>query len=156
MVDLQHGNKKKKIMIFDRLENLHFYVDIGLDFIMGDLEKAEFKSGRFEINENKEFGIDLEYHTKEESEGLWEAHRQYLDIHVILEGEEIIHINDISKMKSSRDYEPDYELFEGEKDLSIKLVKGEFLVLFPHEVHKTGVKCSESSLIKKKVYKKLL
>lgn len=143
-------------MIFDRLENIDLYNSFGLSFITKDLKKNEFNSGKFPINGEKEFGIDLEYITKDSSEGLWEAHRQYLDIHVVLEGEEIIHINDISNMISTKEYEPDYELFEGEKDFEIHLKKGCFLALFPHEVHKTGVIVAEPVKVRKKVYKKLL
>ena len=88
--------------------------------------------------------------------GLWEAHRKYLDIHLVLEGEEILYINDINNMKSTKEYEDDYELFDGEKQQEIILRPGYFLALYPNEVHKTAIELSNPASLKKLVFKKLL
>lgn len=142
-------------MIFDRLENINKY-GIDLQFVLDDLKKDNYTKGKFDISDPNLFGIGLEYETKQSSEALWEAHRKYLDIHVILEGEEIINISDLSTMASTKEYEDDYELFEGYKQHSIYLKTGYFLLLFPHEVHQTSIKLNEALHVKKKVYKKLL
>lgn len=142
-------------MIFDRLENLNSY-GFDLHFIVDDLQKGRFEKGKYEISGKEQFGIDLIYSTQEQSKALWEAHRKYLDIHIVLEGEEFIHISDIKTMISSREYEDDYELFEGYAQHSIYLKPGYFLVLFPYEVHRTCIKVNESVIVKKKVYKMAL
>lgn len=142
-------------MIFDKIENINRY-GLNLRFVQDDLEKHQFGKGKFEIEGLHAFGIDLEYETKLEDKALWEAHRKYLDIHVLLEGEEYIHINDINNMKSSKEYEDDYELFDGMSEQSIHLRPGYFLVLFPNEVHKTSILVNNSITVKKKVYKSLL
>jgi YhcH/YjgK/YiaL family protein len=88
---------------------------------------------------------------------LWEAHRKYLDIHVILEGEELIEICDILNASVSKTYEEigDYELFLAKKEQQIHLKKGCFLALFPNEVHKTSVVVGENKAlaVKKIVFK---
>lgn len=142
-------------MIFDKIENINKY-GIDLQFVLNDLKKDNYTKGKFDINEPNLFGIGLEYETKESSEALWEAHRKYLDIHVLLEGEEIINISDIAIMNSTKEYEDDYELFEGTKQHSIHLKPGYFLLLFPHEVHQTSVKLNEIVQVKKNVYKKIM
>lgn len=140
-------------MIFDKLENLNKY-GFDLNFVKKDLNKSEYIKGKFDINEPELFGIGIEYETKESHEALWEAHRKYLDIHVVLEGEEYINITDINQMQSLKEYEDDYELFTGSAQHSILMKPGYFLVLFPHEVHQTSVKVNEPLSVRKKVYKK--
>lgn len=142
-------------MIFDKLEHIKRY-PLGLEFILQDLLKDEFNKGRFGIDGDQKFGIDLSYETKEENLALWEAHRKYLDIHILVEGEEKISVSDITSMTSSKEYEDDYELFEGNAENTIHLKKGYFLVLFPNEVHKTSIQVTESVSVKKKVYKVLI
>lgn len=142
-------------MILDKIENLQRY-DQRLQFITEILKNRGYVKGKFDITESLQFGIGIEYTTKNSEQGLWEAHRRYLDIHVILEGEELVEIADISNMTSTKDYEDDYELFSGAKDFSVSLVPGDFLVLFPNEVHKTGVKITDTTAVKKIVFKLLL
>lgn len=142
-------------MILDKLENLQRY-HFDFFFIEKDLDGNQFQKGKFDINGDKEFGIGLEYQTQSQDKALWEAHRKYLDIHVILDGEEIICISDISRMQSVKNYEEDYELFEGITEQMVHLKQGYFLVLFPHEVHKTGIIKNEMVSVRKKVFKKAI
>lgn len=142
-------------MILDKIGNLQRY-EQRLQFITEILQNKEYVKGKFEISEPLKFGIGIEYNTKESNEGIWEAHRKYLDIHVLLEGEEVVEIADISSMVSTKEYEDDYELFSGKKEFSVTLIAGDFLVLFPNEVHKTGVIVNGSTAVKKIVFKLLL
>jgi len=142
-------------MIFDRIENLNQY-GLDLSFIEKDLKSNKLSKGKFEIDGENCFGICLEYNTKLSEKGLWEAHRKYLDIHVVLEGTERIEISDIHLSKSIKEYEDDYELFNAEAEHVVLLQPGYFLILFPHEVHKTGVMMGSEGNIIKKVYKKKL
>lgn len=140
-------------MIFDKIDNIDRYLPLLNDFKKYYKETA-FNKGRIEIDSDYIFAIGLEYETKSEEICLWEAHRKYLDIHLILEGEEIVNICDISTMKSEKDYEEDYELFSGEKTQSLILKSGDFLLLYPNEVHKTSIITPiGASKIKKLVFK---
>lgn len=142
-------------MIYDRIENLNQY-GIDLNFVLTDLQNNHFDKGIFEIVDEGCYGICLEYETKLSVNGLWEAHRKYLDIHVVLEGKELVEISDINSSISIKEYEDDYELFESKAKHEILLEPGYFLILFPHEVHKTGILVESVELIKKKVFKRLL
>ncbi|SEG42829.1 YhcH/YjgK/YiaL family protein [Halpernia humi] len=141
-------------MILDKLENINRY-SLDLAFVSEDLQN-EFRAGRFEIAGEEKFGIGLQYETTDGTTGLWEGHKVYLDIHVILEGEEIVEIADINQMTLTKPYEMDYHLFQGEKQQSVILSKGYFLILFPNEIHKTGVNVERTVNVKKNVYKLLL
>ena len=138
-------------MIYDKIENLGKYFSIsGLDEVL----KGDFQKGRFDIEE-KSFGIGLEYETKSRENCLWEAHRKYVDIHLVLSGEEMIDITDIGKMNSSKEYDDkgDYELFTGDGDHLIKLTKGYFLALDPCDVHRTSIKIDNEVALTKYVLK---
>ena len=148
-------------MILDVLANLSKYT-INTRLALAELQKYVltqkhdlFQKGKFEIDGDNFFGIGIEYETKAEKECLWESHREYVDIHYILEGEEIVSISDIAEMTNTTAYDStnDYQLFEGIKQQDIVLKKDYVLVLFPNECHQTGVQYKEVSLVKKIVFK---
>ncbi|OAV44299.1 YhcH/YjgK/YiaL family protein [Lewinella sp. 4G2] len=149
-------------MIIDKVENLDRYA-LSEDLRAAIKENAKtdtehFERGKFDIaSDDSLFGIRLEYDTKDEGECLWEAHRKYVDVHLILEGEEMVFVNDIQSMKSSKPYvnADDYELFVGEAKDEVVLRKGMFLVLYPNEVHKTSVHHAKPNQVSKVVLKML-
>lgn len=142
-------------MIYDKIENLNRYKS--LKKIEG-FDISKYQKGKFDISNDVFFGIGLEYETKNETECLWEAHKKYLDIHYIIEGEEIIDIAQTDTMSPTMafDYKNDYQLFEGKKQQSIILRKGDFLALYPNECHKTAIKITTPTSVKKIVFKIML
>lgn len=142
-------------MIFDSINNIQNY-DIDLEFISEYLKAFTFTKGKFDMNAADHFGIGLEYETKQPEGLLWEAHRKNLDIHCILKGEEFIEIADISSSNPTNEYQDDYQLFEAIPAQKIHLKEGMFLLLFPHEVHKTGIQVSGTMELQKIVFKKLI
>jgi len=139
-------------MIFDQQNNLKRYPSLEA---IRQFDPAKFQQGKFDIDENGLFAIGLEYETKDVNECLWEAHQKFLDVHLILEGEERVHITDISSMTESKAYDPehDYALFTGEAQQELVLRKKDFLVLFPNEVHRTSVRVTSPAAVKKIVFK---
>jgi biofilm protein TabA len=125
-------------MIFDKIENLTRYTEIER---LSDYPSMKYKKGKFDIDGQDFFGIGLEYTTRSEKDCLWEGHKTYLDVHVILSGEEKVFVTDLADAKSTQEYdsENDYELFNCEAQQEIILRQGYFLVLYPNEVHKTAV-----------------
>lgn len=101
------------------------------------------------------FAIPLSYSTKDESECLWEAHRVYYDVHIMVNGTEQVFVNNLNQMNATSDYERtnDYQLFEGEAEHKIELNQQFCLVLSPNDVHKTGVRIGEYKKLNKLVLK---
>ena len=66
----------------------------------------------------------------------FEAHRDFLDIHFIISGEEKFGYADIEKLSETKEYdaENDYLLLSGEADV-LTLKKGDFCVVFPEDAH---------------------
>lgn len=139
-------------MIYDKIENIGRY---DLLKLVREFDFSNYQKGKFEIKGEQFFGIGLEYDTRSEKDCLWEAHRTYLDVHCILEGEEFIQVTDISNTTVTKEYDPegDYALFGGKKEHIIHMKKGMFLALYPNEVHQTAVITESVSSVKKIVFK---
>ncbi len=113
--------------------------------------------GKHEVEGSSWFYINLEYDTKQYFEDLvFEAHRKFLDVHIVISGIEKVHWLPIDQANSSNDYqdEGDYQLFQAKGELCNSLTLGDnnFLMLEPNEVHATGF-WSSSKQVKKRVIK---
>lgn len=115
---------------------------------------ADMEPGSYEILGRRLFVNIVEYDTVEREERIWEAHRDYLDLHLMLKGSEIIDIGFIEDMKQG-EYVPedDFLPLEGERNAFVTLHPGDYLVCYPHDGHRTAVKNGDSEKIKKAIFK---
>lgn len=100
--------------------------------------------------------IPQEFTVKNIEDSNFENHKKFIDVHYILEGEEIVMIEDINHLEEVTDYnsKEDYQLYKSHTAKNqVRLRKGDILILFPGEAHKTGGIIEEASTIKKVVYK---
>ena len=112
-----------------------------------------FETGVYEIEDGIKMNYD-NYSSKEEKDGLWESHIKYLDVQVMLDGEEYIAVNNIKNMKKkSKDQKNDIIFFIGDELFKIPLKKDDILILYPEDVHMPGLKIRKSILNKKVVFK---
>lgn len=81
------------------------------------------------------------YNTMTEKDRVWEGHRKYIDIHFMIDGEEIMHISPACTMSIKQEYneETDFIEFEGKEQQRIVLQKGMFLLAFPEDIHRTAL-----------------
>ena len=113
-----------------------------------------FEKGSYEINGKEIFVNIVEYETTTRENRFWESHKQYLDLHLVLENTEIIDVNFISNMEQKEFVENDDFLpMNGNKKSSIVLDEGDFLICYPNDAHMTGIKVNESKKIKKAIFK---
>ena len=79
----------------------------------------------------------------------------YLDVHLMLDGTEQIDLNFIQNMQLKEFVEKDDFLpMDGDKNSSVVLNKGDFLVCYPSDGHRTAVKAKdEPETIKKAIFK---
>ena len=110
--------------------------------------------GRYDIY-GKDFFVNIvNYHTKNESECMWEAHKQYLDIHYIISGTEKIKIANVDKMNLDQYFEEsDYLKLDGTATGEIDLNEGDYLILFFEDAHMTGISVDETTSVKKAIFK---
>lgn len=96
----------------------------------------------------------MEYETVKPEDRFWEAHREYLDVHLMLEGTERIDLNFIQNM-DVKEYaaKDDFLSMDGEKNASVILKPGDFLVCYPTDAHRTAVAADKQENIKKAIFK---
>lgn len=113
-----------------------------------------YEKGCHEIDGEKLFVNIVEYTTTEAKNRFWEAHKNYLDIHIMLEGPEQIDVNFIENMEQKEFVEKDDFLpLEGKKNGSVVLNKGDFLICYPSDGHRTAVAVDDPKHIKKAIFK---
>lgn len=151
-------------MIYCKKANIEFYlgvergVDTAIYYLKGAcLERLPF--GRNEIDGERVYLNHFEYDTKDEEELLYEAHGEYADIHLIIEGQERILCAVESELEEvESDLLADYIGLKGTATSEYHMTSEDVLIVFPHEAHK--VKCTDGTpshvnkaVIKVKVHK---
>ena len=113
-----------------------------------------YEKGSHPIDGERFFVNIVEYETTEAENRFWEAHKKYLDVHVMLQGEEQIDLNFIQNM-SVKEFvdQDDFLPMDGEKNASVILRDGDFLICYPSDGHRTAVAVKEPAKIKKAIFK---
>ena len=153
-------------MIKDNIININKYSDLpervklGLNYLVNtDFSKVE--SGRYEILGNEVFAIIQEYAPKKEGESKFEAHKKYIDIQYVIEGEEKIGVGDLSDFSDDTQYSEDKDIvFLNPKAhcVSTFLEVGEkdFVILNPQDAHLPSIELNNRKHVKKAVVKVLV
>ena len=138
-------------MIFGNIENLNEYTYLD-ENIKKCFEYAKnndllsYDKGCHKVDGDNLFVNIVEYETTEKEDRFWEAHRNYLDLHLMLDGCEQIDLNFIENMSQKESVEKDDFLpLEGDENSHVILNNGDFLICYPHDGHKTAIKVDKSS-----------
>ena len=147
-------------MIFDNIKNRELYAKIDPKFTVAFdfIEKVTREGadiGRYELCGKDVFAMVQEYEPKEDS-GVFEAHKNYIDIQYILSGKEYMECakEENCEVKEAYDESRDAAFYtcEGYRQ-SLDCEEGDFAIFYPHDIHKPGVKLWESGKVKKIVVK---
>jgi len=120
------------------------------------LAVAAGDTGRVELGDGV-FALEQAYVAKPRAEGRWEAHRVYIDVQVIVTGEELMEVTDVSRLAVAEDNTPakDILFFEQNLDGSVlRMRAGELAVFYPVDAHKPSLAAGEpAALVRKTVVK---
>lgn len=146
-------------MIFGNVENIEEFIFLEESVkecfaYLKDHDVASYEKGSHQIDGDRLFVNVVEYKTTTPENRFWEAHKDYLDVHVMLKGQEQIDVNFIRNMRQ-REYvkKDDFLPLEGEKNGSVILREGDFLVCYPNDGHRTAVQVDVPEPIKKAIFK---
>lgn len=111
--------------------------------------------GRHDIDDSDMYVNVVEYTTKEKEESVWEAHKKYADLQVLLVGEEQVLVSNIANMKIGKYSEDsDYLQCDGNCEKKVKLDKTKCVLLLPEDAHMPGVCIAHQPMkVKKAVFK---
>ncbi|MFI3175208.1 MAG: YhcH/YjgK/YiaL family protein, partial [Bacillota bacterium] len=145
-------------MIFDHISNKNLYRSFPelhsvLEYLSG-LADQELPAPNTTLVPDEVYGNPVTLTTKPEAERDYEAHRNYIDVHYIIDGCEKIALTDIANLTTKIPYaaENDVEFFENAPmEATFILQKGHFLLCHPHEAHKVGIMNDAPCDVKKAV-----
>jgi len=147
-------------MIYDKIENCDKYLGIShnldraLDFIKNQ-DLNSLKPGRNEISGDELFVMLFEYETKDESEAVYESHKKYIDIQLLISGEETFRATTFDNQEVINIYneDKDIEFFNISNGVDFHLCNGFFVLVMPGELHSPSIKYKKRAKVKKLVFK---
>lgn len=115
---------------------------------------VNLKPGKYAIDGENVFALVSEGATKELDKTMWEAHKNYQDIHFVISGKEKIGITPVTSATISKEY-------DASKDIAFFTSKGKyyvsspenFFIVFTQDAHRPGVKTEGADTVKKVVIK---
>jgi biofilm protein TabA len=139
-------------------KDVHDRLDAGLREAIQFLQSADLASltcGRHPIDGDRLYAAVSEYQTQSREEGRWEAHRRYMDVHVVVFGAEAIGYATAGALETVEE-EPERDLvwLRGSGEI-VTLLPGQFLAVWPGEGHMPGLAVGEPEPVKKVVVKVL-
>lgn len=147
-------------MIFCKRKNLERYLglsknlDTALRFLM-ETDLGCLKMGKNVVDGDAVYVNRFDYDTV--AEPITEGHLRYIDIHVVLEGEEVVAVSDTSTLTEiERKEDEDYIGFQGKFQSLNTLRPEDVLICFPEDAHSPKRICGTSSCHVKKAVVKVL
>lgn len=149
-------------MIFDSIKNAKLYAGLNpdIDRILEQMQQYtpdNYPGGRIELDGSRLYMMLNQYDTRPGAGALGEAHRKYIDVMYMIEGEEIIYVKDADALQNiTMPYDPDKECLLAATDpdaTPVHMTPGRFVVLFPQDAHTPNCSVGQGMNVKKIVGK---
>jgi YhcH/YjgK/YiaL family protein len=121
-----------------------------------DNDLASMEPKKYIIDGDNLYATISEAMTKNEEDTKFEAHRKYIDIQHVINGEEQMSITPLAQKKEELvDYDPvkDLEFMSVTGTSSYVATPDKFFIFFPSDIHRPSVKVGENKLVRKVVIK---
>ena len=113
-------------------------------------------SGKVELGGGV-FAVEQVYQTKPRAESFFESHRKFIDVQVVVEGEELMVVIDASRIAVREPYVSERDLItylEATDASELRLRAGDAAIFFPVDVHMPSVRLhAPAVLVRKTVVK---
>lgn len=132
---------------------IHPNLDIALAHITEEYLR-QIGEKRVELKGSDVYATRFTYETVPAEESFFEAHLDYLDIHIMLEGSERVEIAPPGKLEEIERVESnDFYAYRGAGDYELILTPGNFLVVFPNDAHRIKMQVDGPETVTKAVFK---
>lgn len=104
------------------------------------------------------FAIDQVYETKPRAEGFFESHQKYIDLQVIVVGEEVMELSDISRIQQKQPYDADRDFIAYEDTSSASVLRvfaGQATIFYPEDVHMPTLRIGSAAVLVRKTVVKI-
>ncbi|MBR0577468.1 YhcH/YjgK/YiaL family protein [Proteiniclasticum sp. BAD-10] len=129
------------MMIIDKLQNIEKYemllpeLALALEAMKPQLEQMEvgnytFGNGYFMVQKGEAKPLDV---------GIFEAHRKFIDIQIVIQGSELLSWNELEDLTLVTPYHDahDVAFYEGKEEHQMLITPGMFYAVFPTDGHKS-------------------
>ena len=130
---------------------MHPNLDLALEHITPEF-LSTLGEERVELKGEEVYCTKFTYETVPDEEAFFEAHRLYLDIHLMLSGSERGELASPAALEQF-DHQGDFYAYRGEGRHSLVLSPGDFLVVFPDDAHKIKMRVDGRKTVTKAVFK---
>ena len=132
---------------------IHPNLDLALERINDDFF-AQLGTERVDIIPGQVWCTKFTYDTIPDAESVFEAHEEFLDIHIMLSGSERVELASPSALEVFRsEPENDFWGYHGEGRVKLVLSPGEFLCVWPDDAHKIKMLIDRPETVTKAVFK---
>ena len=144
-------------MIIDKIENIDKYSQIPeyvVNFIKGLSEDTE--NMRYDLIDEDFVNVET-YTTKLLEDAKFESHNRYIDIQLLLNGEERIYITSRDELDEISQYNVERDITFYKNDIKnadyVTLDCSNFVLIYPYEAHAPQVALNNTKMVKKAVVK---
>ena len=132
---------------------IHPNLDLALAHITPEF-LASVGPERVELKGGDVYATRFTYETVPEDESFFEAHRKYLDIHIMTAGSEGVEIAPPEALTEfDRAEANDFYAYRGQGDHKLTHTPGNFLVVFPGDAHRIKMQLDGPKTVSKVVFK---
>ena len=146
-------------MIYAKLKDapayrgIHPNLDLALSRITPEF-LASVGPERVELKGGDVYATRFTYETVPAEESFFEAHKKYLDIHIMVRGSEGVEIAPPETLTEfDRTEASDFYAYRGQGHYKLTLSPGDFLVVFPGDAHRIKMRLDEPETVSKVVFK---
>jgi biofilm protein TabA len=143
-------------VIFDRIENLAMYTFLN-DHLNEAIKHILSRSLLDSYTGNSFHKNTIQFTTTPVKEKKFEAHKKFIDIHIVIEGKEYVECVNIGSLTDMTEYDEEHDILFGDTKSTSKfsgyLEEGYALICFPQDAHLVGAHLNSVQEIKKVVFK---
>lgn len=123
---------------YTRYKNINSAIKAALEFISANSMSFEMSDGKYEIIPGQVTAFIVSKDTMNAVETDMEIHKDFMDIHYILSGEEVCEYGEVPEDIEAYHYdeENDITFFPVKKVQEVHVQQGSFYMVWPYEAHK--------------------
>jgi len=102
------------------------------------------------------FAIEAAYLSKPRAEGFFESHRKYIDVQVVVAGEETMEVEDIERLRETAAYDAERDLIKYADTATAAVLRmraEDVAVFYPEDGHMPSIQSAGPVLVRKTVVK---
>ena len=102
------------------------------------------------------YAVEMAYQTKSRPEGFFETHRKFIDVQIVVAGEEMMEVDHADRLAVTLTYDEAKDFAkhrESESPSSLRMRAGDVAVFWPADAHMPSLAVGQPSLVRKTVIK---